>query len=140
MQIKLNKDKVKKVFILEDDDNRIKLFQEWFDYADVLVIVKKSGTALECLNQQTFDIVFLDHDLEEEHYTAFNEGREPQEAETGLYVAKRLRDTPNGYTTCIIHSMNPVGAANMIEAHPFNTIHVPFYLLKDSLSFQCENG
>jgi len=76
-----------------------------------------------------YDVVFLDHDLEDSSYEAFAESKEPQKELTGLCVAEGLRDTLNRNTLCIIHSMNPIGASRMVAAHPFNTMHIPFFKL-----------
>ena len=133
IQLQIKKSHLKAVFILEDDEYRIKWFKEIFKDVPTLYITKQPGTAIEVLNQQVFDILFLDHDLENDAYEAFEEGREPQKELTGLYVAEQLKDTKNRDTHCIIHSMNPSGAANMAKAHPFNTYQIPYYKLVETM-------
>jgi len=136
MEITLNADNIGRIFILEDCPERVEWFKSIFVPFNIEVVVThQTGRAIEILSQTKFDLIFLDHDLEDEYYCAphpYTEQESPEEL-TGLYVAKKLRDTVNQETSCIIHSMNPVGSAKMLEAHPFNTYHVPFHLLKDNL-------
>lgn len=134
MAVTINIDLVKKVFILEDDENRIAWFQDKFAYAQAFFVTKQTGTAIEVLNQLKFDLIFLDHDLEPSHYSDFAEGREPQMELTGLYVAKNLKDTLNVDTPVIIHSMNPVGSQKMNQELP-NAIQEPFHLLMEGAKF-----
>lgn len=126
--ITINKELCKKVFILEDDDNRIAWFKDKFLHATTLFITKQTGTALEALHADKYDLIFLDHDLEPDHYSAYSEGREPQMELTGLYVAKKLKETQNVDTPCIIHSMNPCGALNMHDEIPGSYV-CPFSML-----------
>lgn len=129
MKLVINGKEANKVFVLEDNNERVKWFQRVFKNSDVLFITKEPETAMATLSDIEFDIVFLDHDLEDTAYAAFVKGEEPQKELTGLYVAERLRNTLNINTMCIIHSMNPIGSANMVKAHPFNTVHIPFFKL-----------
>ncbi len=129
--IKINKENIKIVFILEDDEGRIDFFNEVFKDCDMF-ITKKVQVAKKALKQTKFDIIFLDHDLEDFSIITDERIREITEEETGVAVAKMIRDTINRETPCIIHSMNPVGASAMVKAHPFNTAHIPFYMLRDS--------
>jgi len=129
MKLNINGKEANKVFVLEDSDERNEWFQKTFKDSDVLFITKNVETAMATLSDIEFDIVFLDHDLDDEAYQAFAEGREPKTELTGLYVAERLQNTINRNTMCIIHSMNPIGSANMVKAHPFNVMHIPFFKL-----------
>ncbi len=135
MEIVLNKDKINAVFILEDAEDRITWFKEIFDFVErpFVFITKKPEEAILWLDGIKFDIIFLDHDLDID--LALSDKDVPYE-ETGLIVAEHIKNTINKETDCIIHSMNPSGAANMVLAHPFNTTHIPFSMLRDSLEIR----
>jgi hypothetical protein len=136
MKIKLKQNLVKSIFILEDNEDRINWFKQIFSFVPTLFITKKIDIALMALNLHKYDILFLDHDLYENYDPTLYTG-EPLALElTGLYVAQKLRDTINKDTLCIIHSMNPTGSTNMIHAHPFNTVHIPYHILRDSLEIE----
>ncbi len=131
MKVQIKKEKIKKVFVLEDDEERIAWFKEKFSFADLLFITKDVRVALSYL-QDKFDLIFLDHDLE--FISIYDESKPDYNAKaTGYDVAIELRNTINRETECIIHSVNPTGAANMVKAHPFNTAHVPFTMLRENL-------
>ena len=55
---------MKKILILEDDDNRILIFKRNYSFCGYeLVFVKHSNEAIEQLKNNKFDFIFLDHDL-----------------------------------------------------------------------------
>ena len=64
------------------------------------------------LSSRKYDLVYLDHDLNDEHY-----GQEPSHAQekTGFDVAVFISqmDKDDRPTQVIIHSWNPVGAERM---------------------------
>jgi CheY-like chemotaxis protein len=97
-----------KVLVLEDDPNRIRCFQQYL-IGDVIVIAVTAKAAIESLKNHKFDLIFLDHDLEEKHYT------EDALSGTGSEVANFLANNPeiSPRATIIIHSLNPVGVARM---------------------------
>lgn len=65
--------------------------------------------ALEFLKNNLYDAIYLDHDLEEEHYNS-NEDHH----EDGRHVARHLREmTQHHGKTVIIHSLNPPGRASI---------------------------
>lgn len=132
MKITLDGSQLKSVFILEDDDQRIAWFKEILSKVPILTICKKAGPGLEAVQNQKFDLIFLDHDLELDHYSAFMEGREMQTETTGLYVARHLDETINKDTPVIIHSMNPDGAEAMYQCLPGST-QLPFSILRETL-------
>lgn len=129
MKILLLEKNIKSVLILEDAPERVDWFKKTFDFVDdlLLFITKDTDIAFLRLLDTKFDIIFLDHDLDEAKVGVQNY------EDTGLFIADRLKTTINKETTCIIHSMNPIGAALMVKAHPFNTAHIPFSMLHDSL-------
>ena len=134
MEITLKKETLQNILIVEDMDYRIEWFKEFFKDIPNVVYVKKAGPGAEQVRTVKFDLIFLDHDLEPEHYQSAIMSREiPEDATTGLYVAKQLLGSPNAETWVIIHSMNPVGAANMEAVRPLNTVQFPFSMLINGL-------
>ena len=109
---------MKKIFILEDNIERQKLFRRVLGEYN-LTIVDNAKDAITSLKEDLeFDILFLDHDLGNMVYVDISEEN------TGSMVAKFLSDkTING--KIIIHSFNPVGAKYMLELLP-KAIYVPF--------------
>lgn len=135
MKILLYKENIKKVFILEDAKDRIKYFNKLFSDKVELTITKRAGIAINELRDTKYDLIFLDHDLDE--INIYNENDEAilKNHNNGYEVAKSLRDSVNKYTQIIVHSLNPVGAANIIQAHPFNIVHIPMHLLINNIEF-----
>jgi CheY-like chemotaxis protein len=97
-----------KVFILEDDYTRMKLFREaLFEKADV-VHAANVNKAVDLYEQhKPFDLLLLDHDLE----TYF---MSEVELNTGTKFVKWLIDTEQEHVKeVIIHSYNLDGAVRM---------------------------
>ena len=128
MKVIIDKSKAQAVLVVEDDSFRIEWFERQFAGIPFLFITKDVDEAITLIRLIKFDMIFLDHDLgdfEEVLDAQFAGQPEP----TGLDVAKEIPGTVNQETECIVHSMNPTGAANIIKAHPHNTTHIPFHLL-----------
>ena len=121
-----------KIFILEDNHDRIDFFMEKFrDLGKNTVVVsedvstaisKYKDTGMDC------DVIFLDHDLGGRVYV------ESQEENTGYQFAKWLRfNDPNiDKKKIILHTCNSVGADNMKNELPIASAY-PYYLLADFL-------
>ena len=134
MKIQINKKLLTAIFVLEDDQMRIDWFNEQFHDVPFLFITKDVKEAISILRLIKFDILFLDHDLDEVSiYDEAHAEYDLRHGYNGLMVISHLRGTVNQETSCIIHSMNPTGAGNMVQAHPFNTIHIPYHLLMKDL-------
>lgn len=91
-----------KILILEDDTARLMYFNEKF-YKHDLIMTENANSAIEYLEDQEFDCIFLDHDL------GYDNG-------FGADVASYLYehpDNPNNQTTIIIHTWNIPGAQAM---------------------------
>lgn len=107
-----------KIFILEDDINRINAFQKYLGNHS-LTIVSEAMEAIKILEKDiTFDLMFLDHDLGGQIYVDVNEEN------TGSTVAKYLSGK-EFKGQIIIHSFNPIGVQNMINYLP-NSLYIPF--------------
>ena len=114
-----------KILILEDDLTRQRLFKENLIKHDIF-ITDSSKVAIWKLTKEPWDILFLDHDLGGNVFVESGE-------DTGYEVAKFLEEnkqyTPN---TVIVHSLNVVGAQNIISALP-EAIYIPFVWTKENL-------
>lgn len=125
-----------KILILEDDLARQEFFKVNLEKHN-LTITDSSKVAIEKLSSEKWDILFLDHDLGGQVHVESGEN-------TGYEVAKFLEENekfmpPN----IIVHSLNPVGAKNIINALP-NAFHIPFAWDKKNsdliLNFVLNNG
>ena len=122
-----------RVFVLEDDARRHDWFADRFkgDYLDIADTVPK---AQELLTNNSYDAIFLDHDLQPEHYHSSNTDDE----RTGFAIASWLAAKPElqRASTILVHTRNADGAMRMVEelsragrAAEF----VPFPLLKERI-------
>jgi CheY-like chemotaxis protein len=129
-----------KILVVEDSLRRMIWFHGAFmgcqlDWADS---VKR---AIEFLETNEYDAIFLDHDLSDEHYTYLFEGREltPEMIEqTGRAVARWLGERPEKCSKAkiVLHSMNESGRASMASFLKGRTVEdVPFDKLKKGLRF-----
>jgi len=114
-----------KIFILEDDLNRIeqfrrKLIRHNVSYCDDV------ETAKAILGKDKYDIIFFDHDLGGEQMV------DSSEANTGYQLAKWIRSENMKFDQIVIHSCNPIGAANIereVKGLAPDIIRLPFPIL-----------
>ena len=112
------------ILILEDDNERVKCFKKNF-FGCNLTFTCKVDICIEQLESNTFDVLFLDHDLGGEVYVESGKG-----VETGHDVAKWLSNNlDKSPKDVIVHSLNPVGADNMVKLIP-GSKKIPFAWLK----------
>jgi len=109
-----------KIFILEDNHERIRWFRERMPKA---TIVSTAEDAIAILSQGSFDFCFLDHDL------CFNDAAFPDRPGSGERVAHYLAQ--KGFVgSAVIHSVNEIGAMRMkarlhhAQIAPFGTFEV----------------
>jgi len=113
----------KKILVVEDDAIRIGTFREQLEPHTVHVAISVEE-AKERLLQSTYDLLFLDHDLEFGERIYIN----PEEADTGYQLAKwisgqkRYKDLP-----IVVHSFNWFGANRILRLLE-NAIYIPFGL------------
>ena len=101
-----------RVLILEDDKARQRAFKQSF-IGDIVEIAETASEVIRLLSSNTWDELYLDHDLGEEQMQESGPG-------TGYEAAKWLRDNPDRAPRHVfIHSYNPVGARNMKEQIPY---------------------
>lgn len=114
-----------KILIVEDDDSRIAWFKSEL-VGNSLHITKKAKDAIKLLKLHTYGLIFLDHDLAEQHYidNRCYDG-------TGPEVAKFLADTKenNNGAVIIIHSLNIYGVDRMFDLLQGRTVAKINYLL-----------
>lgn len=95
-----------RVLILDDDMMRHKIFNQKL-IGHVVTNVYTSKEAIDELENEDWDIVFLDHDLGGKIYVESGEN-------TGYEVAQWLNNNPSKQPKrIVIHSYNPTGAQNM---------------------------
>lgn len=103
-----------KILVLEDDSFRITTFIEKFCNHD-LTITEKAKDAVEYLDNERFDYIFLDHDLGNGNGTG-------SEVASFLY---HNPDNPNNNAKIIIHSWNRPASDSMMDKL-YNATYIPF--------------
>jgi len=100
-----------RILILDDDKSRLVKFKKKF-FNHTTECVETAKAAINKLDAENYDYVFLDHDLGGQVYV-------PSGDNTGYEVAKWLAENPHKQPEVIvIHSFNPVGAENMKRVLP----------------------
>ncbi len=129
-----------KILILEDDGQEVKRIPQFQQrILELNMKLQDAGletatmthveTAKECidlLNQERFDLVFLDHDLGGQVYV--NTNREDTGSEVARWISSNSDKMKN--VQVIIHSFNVVGAKYMTELIP-GSVYVPGIWAKD---------
>lgn len=111
---------MKKILVLEDDQERIRQFKERFSERNCeAVFVETADDCIEQLSTVEYDIVFLDHDLGGEQWVDI------AHTNTGSEVARfwHQKENMNKEAIVVIHSYNNYGAEYMQK-----TIQGSFYL------------
>jgi CheY-like chemotaxis protein len=120
------KGEVLRILIVEDDHRRRMWFEERFArYARDLT--DNVSVAVQWLLERDYALIFLDHDLAEEHY----ELEMADDGLTGYVVAAWLAEHPECQpaTQIIIHSLNYPGSHRMLQCllnAGRKAEHVPF--------------
>ena len=116
-----------KILFLDDSLERHTTFDELFgDPTTDISFVETAEDAIEKLSYCDYDAIFLDHDLGGEYFVKSGDG-------TGYEVAEWICDNIQYKPIIIIHSMNPIGGANMhrkLHSHGFRSVLQPFSCLK----------
>ncbi len=122
-----------RVFLLDDDKRRHLWFSSRFkgDFVDVANNVKQ---AKHLLSANSYDAIFLDHDLHPEHYNASSH----DDARTGYAIASWLASNPElqAASTILVHTRNADGAMRMVEelrGAGRTADYVPFPLLAERI-------
>lgn len=117
------------VFLLDDDTRRHRWFAKRFD-GDEVIIAENVADARTLLQENSYDAIFLDHDLLPEHYNA----KEWDDENTGYAIADWLGKNKNiqSAATIIVHTRNSDGGMRMVEIlreSQRSVEYVPFPLL-----------
>jgi hypothetical protein len=101
-----------RVFLLEDDKRRHQWFVKRFQ-GDLIDIADNVAAAKELLSMNSYDALFLDHDLHPEHYNSPTTDDE----RTGYAIATWLAAHPElqRASTILVHTRNADGAIRMVE-------------------------
>jgi CheY-like chemotaxis protein len=118
-----------RVFVLDDDVRRHEWFQRRFP-RDLLHVVETVPEAIQVLESNYYDAIFLDHDLLPEHYYA----TVTDDERTGYAVARWLAANPQYQSSAriTVHTRNADGAMRMVEllrSTGREADYVPFPLL-----------
>jgi hypothetical protein len=101
-----------RVFLLDDDRRRHRWFAARFK-GDLVDVADNVERAQEMLSANSYDAIFLDHDLHPEHYHAPSHDDE----RTGYAIALWLAANPEVQraSTIMVHTRNADGAMRMVE-------------------------
>jgi DNA-binding LacI/PurR family transcriptional regulator len=101
-----------RVFLLDDDLRRHKWFAERFK-GDFIDMAHNVSQAQQLLGENSYDAIFLDHDLHPEHYHSVDRDDE----RTGYAIASWLAANPDlqRASTILVHTRNADGAMRMVE-------------------------
>lgn len=122
-----------RVFVMDDDKRRHRWFAARFknDFVDLADNVKQ---ARELLSANSYDAIFLDHDLHPEHYNTDSRDDE----RTGYAIASWLAANPElqPASTIMVHTRNADGAMRMVEElrrAGRTADYVPFPMLEERI-------
>ena len=110
-----------KVFVLEDDPNRVEWMKKNFSPKLEWDLTDQADEAVAILKKEKYDLIFLDHDLGGEQMV------DSSVYNTGYTVAKKIHETKNKDTIVIVHSYNPDGAKNMIDVMKDNDVTCHYF-------------
>ncbi len=101
-----------RVFLLDDDSRRHKWFAMRFK-GDFIDVAHDVAQAQQLLSANSYDAIFLDHDLHPEHYNSLDRDDE----RTGYAIALWLAANPDlqRASTIMVHTRNADGAMRMVE-------------------------
>jgi hypothetical protein len=122
-----------RVFLLDDDLRRHDWFAARFK-GDKIDFAHNVAQAEELLSANSYDAIFLDHDLHPEHY----ESATPDDERTGYAIASWLASRPElqRASTIFVHTRNADGAMRMVEELRRSgraAEYVPFPLLAERI-------
>jgi len=115
-----------KIFILEDNQERIKFFKQLFKFQEVYFAETVKQAKNYCIKNE-FSIMFLDHDLGNEIWV------NSKEENTGYQFIKKLVDNKL-QKNCLfyVHSSNPIGAnkiLNYLLDNNYDGIWLPWHIV-----------
>jgi hypothetical protein len=122
-----------RIFLLDDDLRRHDWFAKRFK-GDQLDFANDVAQAERLLSENSYDAIFLDHDLHPEHY----ESAAHDDERTGYAIAAWLASRPElqRASTIFVHTRNADGAIRMVEElrrSGRTAEYVPFPLLAERI-------
>src|ERR1044071_8345161 len=122
-----------RVFLLDDDVRRHRWFTTRFK-GDFLDIANNVSEAQQLLSAGSYDAIFLDHDLQPEHYHS----KSTDDERTGYAIARWLCSNPElqRASTILVHTRNADGAMRMVAElrnAGRSADYVPFPLLAERI-------
>lgn len=117
-----------KILILEDSYFRIQMFKQFLASRYELHIFRKVEEAKRALDENEYETIFLDHDLDDKEFV------DSDQENTGYQLAKYIAEK-NIKAQVIIHSMNMVGSMKMKQEIPSASV-IPFCNLVEVLRGQ----
>lgn len=118
-----------KIFVLEDDINRIQRFRQKLHNPSVTYCDYVEDAKM-LLKKDKYDVIFLDHDLGGEIMVDSNDPN------TGYQLAKWIREQGMTFDQIIIHTCNPIGGDNIqkeISGSSANVVRMPFPILIEAM-------
>lgn len=108
-----------KILVLDDDLRRHESFKFHLFKYDVKHVYTANQARAALRDEGPWDVVFLDHDLMEAHYSSADTGNVAVLEETGYEVALYIAEWLEAHQLpkmVVVHSWNPAGTARMIAA------------------------
>ena len=119
-----------KVFVLEDDINRIMLMFEVFSKSPFIQLqICTSVKEAKAKFTPPYDLILLDHDLADEHYGGDVDKTEGTGQEFVKWMVDNYYPSSLDNPTVIVHSMNFDGAKRMLDLlrqNEYDAYHIPF--------------
>ncbi len=101
------------ILVLDDDDYRHRSFRSHLLVNHFLTQVNTYAEFVSAMERDTYDVLFLDHDLNYEEYVSKDEnGRELTGYDAALWIVKNLQSEARP-SHIVIHSHNQGGAMQM---------------------------
>jgi len=126
-----------RVFVLEDNQERCNWFTKYLTEENFeFTIVKTAWEAKDILSKESFDRLYLDHDLGNKIYV------DPEAEETGTQVVRHIIENSLQEEAIIyIHSLNPIAFDTMVvplNKANYHVVYKPFSALYQEIERQYE--
>ncbi len=125
-----------RILILEDSEDRNTWFRKKFIGKNV-DFAYTATQANKLLETNLYDVIFLDHDLAEEHYVAMYAVVDTDLIGTGVDTAKFMAENKcSPKAQIIVHSLNTVGSQNIfaiLKDAGYNVEKVPYLELQKKM-------
>jgi len=109
------------ILVLDDNPHRLTFFQQGLKGHKVTVC-HHARSAIKALKKYTFDVIFLDHDLN-------SADNDPEDENTGSEVARYIAEHTIPCGTIILHTENETGRESMETILP-DSQSIPYGTLK----------